>query len=186
MELSLSEIHQLITAISELDCREVEVVVGDVRIAVRRDGLSEGGTAPLGTVSSSPARTEAVPDRETASTTDTGSAGDGSMSTKPSPSDDTLAQWLEQESQGKVTVIRSPMLGTAYRAKEPGAPPFVEIGQQVEPEDVVALVEVMKLFHSVEAGQAGTVAAILFEDGELVEYDAPLVVLQHETAIEPI
>lgn len=51
---------------------------------------------------------------------------------------------------------------------------------------MVALVEVMKLFHSVEAGQAGTVAAILFEDGELVEYDAPLVVLQHENATEAI
>lgn len=183
MELSLSEIHQLITAISQLDCREVEIVVGDVRIAVRRDGPTEGGTASFGEISGSPSvAAKVVSDRDSKPLVDVGSTSRGSISAEPAASNDALHEWLDEESKGTATIIRSPMLGTAYRAKEPGAPPFVGVGQHVEPEDVLALVEVMKLFHSVEAGQTGTVAAILFNDGELVEYDAPLVVLQHAPA----
>ncbi|MDA8108222.1 MAG: acetyl-CoA carboxylase biotin carboxyl carrier protein [Betaproteobacteria bacterium] len=73
--------------------------------------------------------------------------------------------------------VRAPMLGTFYRAASPGAPPFVEIGDQVGPEDPVCLVEVMKLFNSVKAGTKGTVLDVLAADGELVEYGQPLVLI---------
>ena len=70
--------------------------------------------------------------------------------------------------------IPSPMVGTFYLAAEPGGKPLVSVGQQVEPETVVGIVEVMKLFHEAEAGMAGTITEILVQDGDFVEYGQPL------------
>jgi acetyl-CoA carboxylase biotin carboxyl carrier protein len=75
-------------------------------------------------------------------------------------------------------VVRSPMVGTFYRAPAPGAPPFVELGQTVEPDATVCIIEVMKLMNSIPAGARGAIRAILVEDGEAVEYGEPLVVLE--------
>jgi acetyl-CoA carboxylase biotin carboxyl carrier protein len=72
------------------------------------------------------------------------------------------------------TVIRAPSLGTFYRAAKPASPPLIEIGQVVRPETEVCLVEVMKLFTGVQAGIAGVVREVLVKDGELVEYEQPL------------
>ncbi len=70
--------------------------------------------------------------------------------------------------------VASPLLGTFYRAPKPGAPPFVEVGAQVEEETVVAIIEVMKLMNSVRAGVRGTVTEILVADGALAEYGETL------------
>jgi acetyl-CoA carboxylase biotin carboxyl carrier protein len=73
-----------------------------------------------------------------------------------------------------MVVVRAPNLGTFYRAPKPGAPPYVSIGQKVEPETELCLIEVMKLFTSVPSGVRGTVQKILAEDSQLVEFDQPL------------
>lgn len=65
--------------------------------------------------------------------------------------------------------VRSPMVGTFYRAPQPGAAPFVEIGSKVEPNTLIAIIEVMKLMSSIPSLVAGTVREILVEDGTLVE-----------------
>jgi len=70
--------------------------------------------------------------------------------------------------------IVAPMLGTFYRAPAPGAAPFVEVGSKVEPDTIVCIIEVMKMMNSVHAGFAGTIAEIYVENGEPVEYGAPL------------
>ncbi len=70
--------------------------------------------------------------------------------------------------------LPSPLLGTFYRAPKPGAPPFVEIGAQVEADTIVAIIEVMKLMNTVRAGVRGTVAEILKADGALAEYGETL------------
>lgn len=70
--------------------------------------------------------------------------------------------------------VASPLLGTFYRAPKPGAPPFVEVGAQVEEETVVAIIEVMKLMNTVRAGVRGTVTEILVADGALAEYGETL------------
>ncbi|MCC7463984.1 MAG: acetyl-CoA carboxylase biotin carboxyl carrier protein [Gammaproteobacteria bacterium] len=70
--------------------------------------------------------------------------------------------------------VSSPLLGTFYRAPKPGAPPFVEVGASVEPDTVIAIVEVMKLMNTVRAGVRGSVTEILARDGELVEYGQAL------------
>ncbi|HEY2677927.1 MAG TPA: acetyl-CoA carboxylase biotin carboxyl carrier protein [Steroidobacteraceae bacterium] len=66
--------------------------------------------------------------------------------------------------------VRSPMLGTFYRAPKPGAPPYVAVGAAVEAETIVCIIEVMKLMNTVRAEVRGTVAEILVADGALVEY----------------
>lgn len=75
-------------------------------------------------------------------------------------------------------VIRSPMIGTFYRAPAPGAPAFVAVGQAVKPDDVVGIIEVMKLMNSIPAEVHGTVAQILVNDAATVEAGQPLIVIQ--------
>lgn len=74
-------------------------------------------------------------------------------------------------------VVVSPMVGTFYRAPAPGAKPFVEVGQAVKAGDVLCIVEAMKMMNQIEADRAGTIGAILVEDGAPVEYDQPLVTI---------
>lgn len=75
-------------------------------------------------------------------------------------------------------LVKSPMVGTFYRAPEPGAHPFVEVGARITAESIVGIVEVMKLMNSIPAGQAGVVTHILVNDGEPVEYGQVLVVVE--------
>ncbi|HEY1944066.1 MAG TPA: biotin/lipoyl-containing protein [Roseiarcus sp.] len=74
--------------------------------------------------------------------------------------------------------VRAPNLGTFYRAPKPGAPPYVAIGQRVEPTTELCLIEVMKLFTSVAAGVSGVVRQILVEDTQLVEFDQALFLIE--------
>jgi acetyl-CoA carboxylase biotin carboxyl carrier protein len=70
--------------------------------------------------------------------------------------------------------VRAPLLGTFYRAPKPGAPPFVEVGANVEPDTIVGIIEVMKLMNTVRAGARGVVREICAADAALVEYGATL------------
>ena len=74
--------------------------------------------------------------------------------------------------------IRAPSLGTFYRAPKPGAPKFVEVGATVTPESDLCLIEVMKLFTTLRSGVSGTVREVYVQDGELVEFDQPLFLIQ--------
>lgn len=71
-------------------------------------------------------------------------------------------------------VVNSPMVGTFYSSPSPASPPFVEVGQTVKIGDVVCIVEAMKMMNQIEADKAGTIEAILVENGAPVEFDQPL------------
>jgi acetyl-CoA carboxylase biotin carboxyl carrier protein len=71
-------------------------------------------------------------------------------------------------------VVRSPMVGTFYRSPSPSSPMFVEVGQTVKVGDIICIVEAMKMMNQIEADKAGTIGAILVENGEPVEFDQPL------------
>lgn len=75
-------------------------------------------------------------------------------------------------------MVPSPMVGTAYRAPEPGAKPFVEIGSQVKAGQSLLIVEAMKTMNPIPAPRAGTVTAIMVEDGQPVEYGEPLLIIE--------
>jgi acetyl-CoA carboxylase biotin carboxyl carrier protein len=81
-----------------------------------------------------------------------------------------------QAAEGEV-IIRAPMLGTFYRASSPGEKAFVEVGQKVKAGDSVGVIEVMKLFNSIQAGVDGTVVRIEVENASLVEFDQALIVI---------
>src|SRR3954447_26235617 len=70
--------------------------------------------------------------------------------------------------------ITAPMLGTFYRASAPGEQPFVAVGDAVEPETVVCLIEVMKMMNAIPAGLSGTITEVCAENAALVEFGAPL------------
>lgn len=74
--------------------------------------------------------------------------------------------------------VRSPMVGTFYRSPSPGAPAFVDIGQNVSEGDTLCVIEAMKMFNQIEAEVSGKVIAILTENGQPVEFDQPLFVIE--------
>ncbi len=76
--------------------------------------------------------------------------------------------------------ITAPNLGTFYRAPKPGVAPYVEVGQQIGEATEVCLIEVMKLFTPVRAGISGRIAKACVEDGEMVEFGAPLFLVEPE------
>ncbi len=74
--------------------------------------------------------------------------------------------------------VLSPMVGTFYRAPTPDAKPFVEVGQSVTEGETLCIVEAMKMMNQIEADKSGVVTAILAEDGQAVEFDQPLVIIE--------
>ncbi|QEI05063.1 acetyl-CoA carboxylase biotin carboxyl carrier protein [Pigmentiphaga aceris] len=74
-------------------------------------------------------------------------------------------------------VVKSPMVGTFYRAPNPGSPAFIEVGQSVKEGDPLCIIEAMKLLNEIEADKSGTIKEILVENGQPVEYGQPLFVI---------
>ena len=75
-------------------------------------------------------------------------------------------------------VVKSPMVGTFYRASAPGAKPFVEVGQAIKEGDTICIIEAMKILNEIEADKSGTITQILCENGQAVEYGQPLFVFE--------
>jgi len=95
----------------------------------------------------------------------------------PPPAEEpTPAETPEEEIKGHL--VRSPMVGTFYRAPAPGAKPFVETGQQVNVGDTLCIIEAMKILNQIEADKSGVVTKVLVEDGQPVEYNQPLFVIE--------
>jgi biotin carboxyl carrier protein len=76
-----------------------------------------------------------------------------------------------------IVTVTAPLVGVVYRSREPGATPLVERGQRVAAGDVACLIEAMKLFNEITAPVSGVIDAVLFEDGDLAEYGAPLITI---------
>ena len=75
-------------------------------------------------------------------------------------------------------VVKSPMVGTFYRASSPGGKPFVEVGNQVKEGETICIIEAMKILNEIEADKSGTITRILGENGQAVEYGQPLFVIE--------
>jgi acetyl-CoA carboxylase biotin carboxyl carrier protein len=146
-------IRGLAALLRETDLSEIEVEQGDLRIRVARHvSVNAMVAAPLAVP-----EVRAVP-------------GEAAPAAAPP------AAGLDPQSHSGT--VKSPMVGTAYRAPEPGAPPFVEIGSQVREGQTLLIIEAMKTMNAIPAPRAGTVAAILFEDGQPVEYGEPLLIIE--------
>jgi acetyl-CoA carboxylase biotin carboxyl carrier protein len=86
-----------------------------------------------------------------------------------------------RESEPRGEPVRAPITGIFYRAPNPGAAPFVEVGQRVSPDDTIGIIEVMKVMNTMCAGIAGTVVEICVENAQLVEFEQVLVRIEPET-----
>jgi acetyl-CoA carboxylase biotin carboxyl carrier protein len=75
-------------------------------------------------------------------------------------------------------VVKSPMVGTFYRASAPGAKPLVEVGQEVKPGQPLCIIEAMKIMNEIEADHGGTVVRVLVDNGQAVEFGQPLFVVE--------
>ena len=144
MDLDLEELAAVIELLDKADFTDFRYEKGDLRIAVRR------GVSPL-----DDDRSPAPATRTTAPTPQPAEV------VQPAPHDGTV-------------LVRSGMLGSFYRSPKPGDPPFVEIGDKVEADTVVCIVEVMKLMNSMTAGVSGEITAVHAQNGDLVEFDQPL------------
>ncbi len=93
---------------------------------------------------------------------------------EPSPS----AALAEAAAAPAAHAVKSPMVGTFYRAASPGGKPFVELGSQVKEGQTICIIEAMKILNEIEADKSGTVTQILCENGQAVEYGQPLLVIE--------
>ncbi|QJW47093.1 acetyl-CoA carboxylase biotin carboxyl carrier protein [bacterium BFN5] len=84
----------------------------------------------------------------------------------------------QADTKEELYTITAPMVGTFYAAAEPGAEPFIQIGQKITTDQIVCILEAMKLFNETEAGVAGEVISVLAKDGDFVEYGQPLFVVK--------
>ena len=96
----------------------------------------------------------------------------------PSPLSVVESAGVTQEApQTLGTTVTAPLVGVAYRSREPGAPPLAEVGSIVKKGDAVCIIEAMKMFSDIPAPCDGTILEVLFDDGALAEFGAPLLVI---------
>lgn len=150
MKLTANDVAEIMRLVENSTFDALDLDMDGVKLSLRRTGAA----APMGAVPSATPRVAAA-------------------ATTPTP------RAIEKKPSQPVAVdgaeaVRAPLLGTFYRAPKPGAPPYVAVGDTVDAETVIGIIEVMKLMNPVRAGVSGTVAAITAEDSQLVEFDEPL------------
>jgi acetyl-CoA carboxylase biotin carboxyl carrier protein len=96
----------------------------------------------------------------------------------PAPAAPSAAELRPTEPANRAGTLTSPMVGTAYRSSEPGAKPFVEVGDRVKEGQTVMIIEAMKTMNQIPAPRAGTVKEILVDDAQPVEFGEPLMIIE--------
>lgn len=148
MNIDSKLVRELAELLADTGLSEIEVEDGERKIRVARQLMA----APAATVAMAAAPAPAAP-AASAPATETAPAA------------------------APVDAVKSPMVGTAYLAPEPGAADFVSVGATVKAGQTLLIVEAMKVMNPIVAPKAGTVSAILIENGQPVEFDQPLVVI---------
>ncbi|MDA0822744.1 MAG: acetyl-CoA carboxylase biotin carboxyl carrier protein [Proteobacteria bacterium] len=155
------DIESLVELFNRSDWDEMHLKTDDLEIFLSNDPNAPGPSRNV----AGPAAPTVTAEVRSAAQAELASATDTSASVE-SPIPDGLV------------AVRAPNLGTFYRAPKPGAPAYVEIGQAVQADTEVCLIEVMKLFTPVRAGVAGVVREIRIQDGQMVEFGQLLVVVE--------
>jgi acetyl-CoA carboxylase biotin carboxyl carrier protein len=151
MTMDIRKIKKLIELIQESDVAEIEIHEGEESVRISRYSSVSPAAAGGSTPSALVGISQAVEFKSEA-----------------------------PEEAEKLTghVVRSPMVGTFYRSPSPGSKPFVETGQHVDVGDTLCIIEAMKILNQIEADKAGTVTKILVENGQPVEYNQPLFLIE--------
>lgn len=156
MDLSRDDILEILKVLDTTELGYFELRIGDtVIIAGSQDAAA--GAMPVVAAVTPPSPAAA-----------TGSANTATPAVPPTRTSTAAAD------EADLVEVTAPVLGVFYQCPEPGAAPFVEVGSQVNKDDTVGLLEVMKMFNAVTAGVTGTVAAVLVDNGTFVEFGQPL------------
>ena len=145
--MTVDEIRELINLAAETGIAELEVQRGENRVRIRRAGFAapqEVVVAPLASAAAAPAAPAPAAARE-------------KPAEKPAP-------------DPNLVLVKSPIVGTFYEAPSPGAPPFVRVGERVQPGKVLCIIESMKLMNEIEAEHEGIIESKLVINGQPVEY----------------
>jgi|SRR6187549_3836841 len=154
--MDLRKLKKLIDLVQESGIGEIEITEGEEKVRISR----QAAAAPM-MVASPPMQHVAL-----------GAPMAGA------PGAEAAAAPAAAPAEPKGHTLKSPMVGTFYRAPSPGAPSFVEVGQSVSKGQTLCIIEAMKLLNEIESDVAGTVKSILVENGQPVEYGQPLFLIE--------
>ncbi|MBG6119238.1 MULTISPECIES: acetyl-CoA carboxylase biotin carboxyl carrier protein [Sphingobium] len=152
MQVDVALVRELAALLDDTHLTEIEVEDGDRKIRVARKA---GGGAPIYAPSFAPA-----------------------PATPAAPTAAPVAASAAELAAPAGTMVRSPIVGTAYLSAEPGAAPFARVGAQVAAGETILIVEAMKVMNAIPAPSSGTIKAVLVDNGQPVEYDQPLIVIE--------
>ncbi len=158
MSLTYKDISEILKIIDASDCEELVLEIGDTKLVVQRNG---GGSRSSEALASAPAPQPAVQTETPA----------------PAPAEPATTAAATIKGGEGATEIRAPMVGTFYRKPSPADPNFVAVGHAVTTGDPLCLIEVMKLYTTMEAPADGVVSAIGANDAELVAHNQVLFVI---------
>jgi len=153
--MDLRKLKKLIDLVQESGIAELEITEGEEKVKIVKGGVVMSAPAVMAAPAAAPA------------------AG-------PSPAPVAAAAAAAAPEAAPAVeghVVKAPMVGTFYRSPSPDAKAFVEVGQAIKEGDVICIIEAMKLMNEIDSDAAGTVKAILVENGQPVEYGQPLFIL---------
>lgn len=165
--MDFKEIQELIKQVNRSNISELKIKDGDFEITLRSKDYIEAVKSPKGNITvSAPTPIAAAPQVATPAPV-------------PAPTSENKAgESKKPEKENKYITIKSPMIGTFYRAPGPDKEPFVKVGDTVSKGDILCIIEAMKLFNEIESEYSGKIVKVLVEDSSPVEFDQPLFLLE--------
>ncbi len=171
MDLTNDEVLKILKIIDESQYNEVRLEIGGLKLHVQKEGGQIESASPLNPPLAQSSLL-AAPEPGLAS----------ANAHAPLPVAPAEASAIKPDQDATIPegmmAVHAPVLGIFYRASSPGEKPFVDVGQKVEADDTLCLIEVMKLFNSVKAGIKGTITRILAENGMMVEHGQVLIFIK--------
>ncbi|BFT31922.1 acetyl-CoA carboxylase biotin carboxyl carrier protein [Alteromonas sp. D210916BOD_24] len=152
--MDIRKIKKLIELVEESGIAELEITEGEESVRIHRGPT--GVQAPVNYSFAAPAAPQMA----------------------PAPAATVASEAPAAPAQPEGHAVKSPMVGTFYRASSPTAKPFAEVGQQVKVGDTLCIIEAMKMMNQIEADKAGVVKAILVENQDPVEFDQPMFIIE--------
>ncbi len=158
--METKEIQKLIDFIAQSGLDEVNIETSELKIKVKRNATPTSTAAATAALPAAPAPAPAQP-------------------TAPAPAAAAPAATAPAESESKNYItVKSPMIGTFYRASSPESPTLVEVGDEIKPGKPVCIIEAMKLFNEIESEVSGRIVKVLVENATPVEFDQPLFLVE--------
>lgn len=152
--MDIRKVKKLIELVESSDVAEIEIKAGDEAIRISRFSQHHAPMLMPATASA-PANATSAP-----------------------PATPPVMDKPDEASHNEDHLVRSPMVGTFYRAPSPGTPAFVEVGQTVSAGQTLCIIEAMKMLNQIESPRAGTVTEILVDNEQSVEFDQPMFVIE--------